>query len=142
MTSEITGTLSAPVGRKVAHVTVSMDGRTAGPRGDLGWLIEHAIDDQTRAHFEGVWRGVDSVLLGRVNYEGVHGFWPAVATNPDSNPRDRDMAQWLDSVEKVVFSRTLTDVTWGNARLATRELEEEVRALTAAEGRDMLVLTS
>lgn len=143
MAPEVTGTPSAQSGRKVvAHITVSMDGRTAGPQGDLGWLIEHAIYDQTRAHFEGVWRGADSVLLGRINYEGFHGYWPLVAANPDSYPRDRDMAQWLDDVEKVVFSRTLTSVDWPNSRLADREPADEIRELKAAEGRDILVLTS
>lgn len=131
-----------PPRRVIASVNVSINGHTAGPGGDLSWLIEHAIDEQTSSYFEGVWRGADTVLLGRVNYDGFHGYWPAVATSPDSIPRDRDMAQWLDGVEKVVFSRTLQSVEWSNARLAERDLEDEVRALKASDGRDILVLTS
>jgi dihydrofolate reductase len=42
----------------------------------------------------------------------------------------------------VVFSHTLTDRAWSNARLATRPLEDEVKALKAAPGRDILVINS
>jgi hypothetical protein len=45
------------------------------------------------SHFAGVWRGADTVLLGRNNYEGFFGYWPAVAADPNSAPRDRDMAR-------------------------------------------------
>jgi dihydrofolate reductase len=79
------------------------------------------------SHFAGVWRGADTVLLGRNNYEGFFGYWSAVAADPASAPRDRDMAQWLDDEEKVVFSRTLTEAPWQNSRIS-RDLEGEVRA--------------
>ncbi len=130
-------------GRKViASVTVSLDGFSAGPGGDLSGLVEHAGSEQTSAWFEGVYRGADTALMGRVNYEGFHGYWPAVARDPESSPRGRDLARWLDDVEKVVFSRTLATAEWQNARLAERELEDEVRALSASPGRDIIVLNS
>ena len=56
--------------------------------------------------------------------------------------RTRELGAWLDDVEKVVFSHTLTDLAWSNARLATRPLEEDVKALKAAPGRDILVINS
>jgi hypothetical protein len=46
--------------------------------------------------------------------------------------RTRELGAWLDDVEKVVFAHTLTDRAWSNARLATRPLEDEVKALKAA----------
>jgi dihydrofolate reductase len=80
--------------------------------------------------------------MGRTNYEGFHGYWPPVARDPESSPRGRDLAVWLDEVEKVVFSRTLTEAEWSNARIADREPPDEVAALKAVEGRDILVLNS
>lgn len=105
-----------------------MAGRDGAPRADP-------------RSFEGLWRGASTVLLGRTNYEGFQGYWPAVARDPDADPRDRAFATWLDDVEKVVFSRTLTEATWANSRLAS-DLEGEVRALTRAPGRDIVVLSS
>ena len=127
--------------RKVAGwVTLSLDGfRRARQR--------HAVSrrarrhEQMMAHSEGIWRGVDTALMGRTNYEGFQGYWPPVARDPNSRPRDRDLAVWLDTVEKVVFSRTLREATWQNARVSS-DLEAEVRSLKRDPGRDILVLNS
>ncbi|ASU84299.1 dihydrofolate reductase [Nocardiopsis gilva YIM 90087] len=124
----------------VAWVHVSMDGFTAGPDGAMDWLVEHAIE--MMESFEGVWRGASTVLLGRRNYQGFSQFWPTVAKNPESPARDRDLAVWLDDVEKVVFSRTLSSASWRNARIAAGDLEAEVAALKSTPGRDILVLNS
>lgn len=137
-------------GRKViAHIAMSIDGAVAEAGGGMGWIGEHAVNPETAAYFEGIWRGASTALLGRVNYEGFFGFWPAVAKDPnigwfpaDSAPRHHDMAVWMDAVEKVVFSRTLKTAEWQNARIADRELEDEVRALKAEPGRDIIILSS
>lgn len=125
----------------IAQANVTMDGMTAGPEGDLSWLIEHAVTPQMVAYAEGIWRGATTAVMGRTNYEGFQGYWPPVADDPDAAPRDRALATWIDTVEKVVFSRTLEEATWQNSRVA-REVEPEIRALKAAEGGDILVLNS
>ena len=94
--------------RKVlAWITLSMDGYAAGPGNDMSWLVEHVVHEQMMAHDEGIWRGVSTAVMGRTNYEGFFGYWPPVAKDPASTPRNRDLAIWLDTVEKVVFSRTM-----------------------------------
>jgi dihydrofolate reductase len=125
----------------IAQANVTMDGMTAGPEGDLSWLIEHAVTPQMAAYAEGIWRGATTAVMGRTNYEGFQGYWPNVAADPNAASRDRALAEWMDSVEKVVFSRTLEQATWQNSRLA-REVEPETRALKEAEGGDILVLNS
>ncbi len=57
----------------IANVTLSIDGFSAGPGGDMGWLVEHSVHDQMTTYFAGVWSGADTVLLGRSNYEGFFG---------------------------------------------------------------------
>lgn len=126
----------------IAWVHVSLDGYTAGPGGDVSFLGVHAVHEQTASHFEGVWRGASTVLLGRTNYEGYLGYWPLVATDPRSLTRDRDFATWLDGVEKIVFSRTIREAAWQNARVAEKDLEPEVLDLKRAPGRDIIVLNS
>ena len=125
----------------IAQANVTMDGMTAGPEGDLSWLIEHAVTPQMAAYAEGIWRGATTAVMGRTNYEGFQGYWPAVADDPDAAPRDRALAVWIDTVEKVVFSRTLEEATWQNSRLA-RDVEPEIGALKEADGGDILVLNS
>jgi dihydrofolate reductase len=137
-------------GRKViAHVAMSLDGRVREPGGGMDWIFAHAVDAETAAHFAGIWGGASTVLLGRTNFEGYQAVWPAVAKNPDNGwfppetaPRHHAFAVWLDEVEKVVFSRTLTETTWENSRVAEREPADEVRALRAAGGGHIIVLAS
>lgn len=78
--SDTTG--PGPQRKAVANVTVSMDGFASDRDGGMGLLVEYAVHEQTAAYFEGIWRGASTALLGRTNYEGFFGFWPAVAQGP------------------------------------------------------------
>src|SRR5579863_635739 len=66
--------------RVVAWVTISMDGYTSGPGGPAQdtWLYEHVRRASAAAHFEGIWRGASTVVVGRTNYEGFFSVWPAI----------------------------------------------------------------
>jgi dihydrofolate reductase len=127
----------------VANVSLSLDARTTGPNGpyDMGWVVPHAVTDEARDRLVRMTEAT-TVLLGRVNYEGFGGYWPTVARADDAEPRDRRFAQWLDAVDKVVFSSTLSELTWENARLADGSPAEVVRALRQQDGGDIYVLAS
>jgi dihydrofolate reductase len=124
-----------------ANITLSLDGFVAGPGGDMSWLVETALHEQCASGFAGYWHGVDTVVLGRGNYEGFHGYWPPVADDPTADDRSRDFARWFDAVEKVVVSRTLTEATWTNSWIA-RDLEATVRALRETSGRGISATSS
>jgi dihydrofolate reductase len=129
--------------RVVAWVTVSMDGYTSGPDGPAsdGWLYQHAQRESSAAYFEGIWRGASTLLLGRTNYEGFYSVWPGITRDPATDPRTRDLGEFLDRTEKIVFSRTLQAASWEHSRIA-RDLESEVKALRDAPGRDILAINS
>ncbi len=76
---------------------------------------------------EGIWRGASTVVVGRGNYEGFYSVWPGITTDPSTDPRTRDLGVFLNTVEKVVVSRTLQEAGWENSRIA-RDLESEVKA--------------
>src|SRR4029453_3607019 len=81
----------------VANIALSLDGRTTGPGGeyDMGWIVPHALSEGARAHMVEVTSAAPTALLGRKNYQGFAGFWPAVAGDPNANPSDRTFARWL-----------------------------------------------
>ena len=62
--SVMDGTGSGPRRKVVANIAVSMDGFTSDRDGGMGWLVEYAVHEQTRAVFEGIWRGASTGAVG------------------------------------------------------------------------------
>src|SRR5450755_217315 len=128
--------------RKVTlWIGMSLDGYTSGPNEQLDWLVPH-VTPQANAYFKKMRERADTILVGRVNYEGYLGYWPKVKDDPKASHDDVEISRWLDDVDKVVFSRTLREVTWKNARLARGGAAEEVAALKRASGKDILIQNS
>lgn len=128
----------------VANISLSLDGCVTGPAGeyDMGWIVPHAISDGSRAHMLRVTSAASTVLLGRKNYQGFAGYWPSVAGDDNAHPDDRSFAQWLNATEKIVFSSTLGQVDWSNARLASAGPAATVKELRTHDGGDIVVLAS
>src|SRR5918994_1348022 len=130
--------------RVVAQISTTLDGRVSGPKGpsDMEVVARYAGSDAAHARSAEALAAATTALLGRVNYEGFYGYWPPVAVDETADPRDRQIDRWLDDVEKVVFSTTMTDATWANSRIAERGPVEEVRQLRGTDGGDILVVNS
>ena len=96
-------------------------------------------DDEIHQHYTELLRNSDTMLFGRITYQLMADYWPAVAKNPTGNKSDDDFAAVIDGLSKVVFSSTLKDPEWESARLAKRGLKEEVLALRQQPGKDILV---
>jgi dihydrofolate reductase len=117
---------------------MSLDGYTSGPDEQLDWLAPH-ITPQAHAYFRKLRERSDTILVGRVNYEGYVSYWPKVKDDPNASRDEVDISRWLDEVKKVVFSRTLHEVTWKNAVLAKVGPVEEVAALKRVPGQDIII---
>jgi len=128
----------------IANISLSLDGRVTGPAGeyDMGWIVPHAITNGSRDHMIRVTSPATTVLLGRKNYEGFSQYWPAVTADESADPRDRAFSQWLNSVEKIVFSSTLKETTWENSRVIFADPATVVEELRRQEGGDIIVLAS
>ena len=81
----------------VANISLSLDGRVAGPGGDydMSWIVPHAVTDGARDHMVKVTSAATTALLGRKNYQGFSSYWPAVAEDESADPRDRAFARLL-----------------------------------------------
>jgi dihydrofolate reductase len=131
--------------RKVtANIMLSLDGRTNGVGGDydMSWIVPHAITEASRDHMIRVTEPATTAVLGRKNYEGFGGFWPAVADDVNASPQDRTFSRWLNDVEKVVFSSTLTEAPWQNSRIVDADPAAVIKQLRAEGGGDIIVLAS
>jgi len=62
-----------------------------------------------------------------------------VVKNPTGNKPMDEFAVIIDNISKTVFSHTLKNVEWKNAKLAKRNIKEEVLELRQQAGKDILV---
>lgn len=100
--------------RVVAQQWVSVDGFAAGPDGEqvIFEAIPEAADLAGQRWNESLLDDVDEVLLGRTSCQSFVQFWPDAEV---------PIADRVNSIPKVVFSRTLPSARWGNSAPARVE---------------------
>ena len=69
----------------------------------------------------------------------MESYWPPFVKNPTGNKSEDKFAILIENIAKIVFSRTLKNVDWKNAKLANKDIKEEVSELRQQEGKDILV---
>jgi dihydrofolate reductase len=116
--------------------TVSLDGFFCDVQGDMRWA--HKQDAEWGAFVSENASGEGALLLGRVTYDLMASYWPTPAAL-EVNPV---VAQRMNDLPKVVFSRTLREASWKNTRLIKGDLAEEARGLKQEPGPDMVILGS
>jgi dihydrofolate reductase len=112
---------------------MTLDGFFEGPQsGDIGWF-ESVWGEELEKFSLDQAKEIDTLLFGRVTYEGMATYWQA-ATG--------DIADFMNSVPKVVFSRTLREATWHNSRLVSTEAADEVARLKQQPGKGLFIFGS
>jgi dihydrofolate reductase len=99
-----------------------------------GWSAPYADETQFRAAGEAL-SSTSAYLFGRRTYEKMAEFWP---NQPDDNP----MAAHLNASPKYVATRTLSELTWNNARVLDGDLPEAVVDLKSNHDGHIVVLGS
>lgn len=74
----------------------------------------------------------DALLVGRQTFEDLRGYWR------DLEGDTTGVSDYLNSVAKYVVSSTLTDPDWAGTTVLGGDALEEVRALKAADGLDIV----
>jgi len=125
----------------IVSMNVTLDGFMAAKDCGLDWHFKSWNEEMARATAEQLDKA-DTILLGGVTYRGMAQYWTSDPVNMIRPREDLDFASMLNSYPKVVFSKTMTTVTWNNARLAKRSIGEEVGELKRREGKDMIIYGS
>jgi len=92
-------------------------------------------DNELHDFFTSYLDTVDVVLLGRITYELMAGFWPNAGEDPRSTESMKKFADKFNSISKVVFSKTLNDVNWNNTILNKGNLIDEVLKMKKQSGK-------
>lgn len=102
----------------------------------LDGCIDHQegiADDETHAFFTGLMDECGAMLWGRVTYEMMESYWPAVACGDEkATPAIYDWAVKLEAKAKYVVSSTRKEFPWTNSHHLTGELRSGVQELKEA----------
>ena len=96
-------------------------------------------DDETLEYFTILMRDVDLQVFGRKTYQLMVPYWPEVAKNQSVSKADHEFARAFDSVNKLVFSRSLDSVEGRNTRIVRTNLHDEIVKLKQEPGKNILV---
>lgn len=95
-------------------------------------------DEEIHQHYNELLLNSGAIIYGRITYQLME-YWPTIVKNPTGNKPMDEFAVTMDNIPKVVFSRTLKKVEWRTARLAKKDIKEEVLELKQQAGKDILV---
>jgi dihydrofolate reductase len=121
--------------RKIFSFTVvTVDGYYEGPNQQfIDWPT---VDEEFDEFSVGQLDEVDTLVFGRITYEMMAAYWPT----PRPTRTTRGSAERMNSLAKVVVSRTLDKTEWANTRLISDT--DDVRALKQQPGKDIAILAS
>jgi dihydrofolate reductase len=122
--------------RLILEEWLSLDGFAADRNDRLDFFPATETDhfsDRDQLHFLD---SVDTILLGRRTYELFAGFWPTASAEREI------IADRLNELPKLVFSKTLTEAPWGTwlpAQIVRGDAVDEIRQLKARDGKHMVL---
>ena len=95
--------------------------------------------DDILEHYTQLLREVDLLVFGRITYQLMVPFWPEVAKNQSMSQASNEFARTFDSLNKIVFSRSLVSAEDRNTRIVRTNLHDEILKLKQEQGKNILV---
>ncbi len=108
----------------------------------LDGCVDHTkqlADDETHEYFTQLLREVDLLAFGRKTYQLMVPFWPEVAKSQNMSKASNDFARVFDSIERVVFSRSLDGPEDKKTIIVRTDLRDEILKLKKEPGKNILV---
>ena len=120
----------------IAYEFLSIDGYMAGRNGqEMDFVTKNFLDEmETDIAME--YKKVDTFLFGRTTYESLSQYWPNVTT------ADEPLADFMNGMNKIIFSSTIKSLKWKNSKLSTKDLVEQVTELKKGEGKNIMIIGS
>ncbi len=117
---------------------ISTDGFCADRDKTTGFFdgTYYSLGEDVDAHQGKFAKNIDLILLGATTYKMFAEYWPH-ATREESN-----VTEAMNSIPKIVFSKSLKEVQWGaygNISLVADDAVEYIRSLKKASSRTMIV---
>ena len=113
----------------------SLDGYIADRDGNFDWAEP---GEEVHAFVNDLQRPIGTYLYGRLMYETMV-YWETAHTLAGQSPVERDFTELWQAADKIVYSRTLEDVSSAKTRIERDFDPEAVRGMKASASRDVSV---
>jgi dihydrofolate reductase len=114
---------------------VSVDGFFAGDDGDISW---HNTDEEFNEFAIEQLEEAGGIIFGRVTYDMMASYWPTPGPVKD----DPIVANKMNSLPKIVFSRSLEKADWNNTKLLHEIDVEEIKKLKQESDKNLYIFGS
>ena len=96
-------------------------------------------DEEMLEHYTQLLREVDLLVYGRKTYQLMIPYWPDIAAKRSGTKAEIEFARTFDSINKVVFSKSLDSAEGKNTRIVRTKLQDEILKLKEEPGRNIWV---
>ena len=114
---------------------ITLDGYFEGFDHSLEW---HNVDEEFNVYAIEQLNSADMLLFGRKTYDLMAGYWPSLAATTD----DPIVAYKMNTIPKIVFSRTMDKADWENTKLIKENIKEEITTLKNQKGNNIFIFGS
>jgi dihydrofolate reductase len=122
-------------------MNVTLDGYMSGPNCELDWHFKSWTKEMGDALCSQLSRA-DTILLGRITYSAMSGYWPSKVSDASLRGEDYAFANMMNSYAKIVFSTMPVLPKWNNSKFINGDLEHKISALKKRKGGDIIVYGS
>jgi dihydrofolate reductase len=100
---------------------------------------KQSVDEEQLEYFTHLTREADLQVFGRKTYQLMVPYWPEVLKDQSATKADTEFARAFDSINKIVFSRSLDSAQGKNTRIVRGNLRDEILKLKQEQGKNILV---
>ena len=96
-------------------------------------------DEELLEHYTLLLRDADLLVYGRKTYQLMVPYWPDIAKSHSETKAENEFADTFDSINKIVFSRSLDRAEDKNTKIIRTNLQDEIVRLKHEQGKNILV---
>jgi dihydrofolate reductase len=122
----------------VVFNSVSLDGYFTDANSDMSFARNTNPDPEWDAFVSDNANGGGMLLFGRITYDLMVSFWPT----PFAVENMPVVAERMNNLPKMVFSKTMDNATWNNTKLVKEDMIGEVKKLRKEPGSDITIMGS
>lgn len=114
---------------------MTVDGFFEGPNQEIDW---HNVDSEFNDFAVEQLSNASCLIFGRLTYQLMADYWPTSTALYD----DPTVAEKMNSIPKIVFTKTLDKAEWNNTRLIKGNIEQECKKLKLENDKDIFIFGS